>query len=121
MKPLLFWVLSLFCFSASAYETIWVDVRTAQEYSTSHVSGALNIPYQGILEGIQALNADKNQVIYLYCRSGNRSGKAKKMLDEAGYLQVVNLGGLEEAQQHYEDVMSRSEQSLKEVDSELFQ
>jgi phage shock protein E len=40
---------------------------------------------------------NKDEKIYLYCRSGNRSGKATKILEDAGYINVINAGSIQEA------------------------
>lgn len=75
----------------------WVDVRTAGEFGAGHVAGAVNIPYEEIVERIGEAAPDKEATIYLYCRSGRRSGIALEALREAGYDNAVNIGGLEEA------------------------
>jgi phage shock protein E len=87
----------IFPIAASANEPLWIDVRSATEYSQQHVEQALNIPYTEISEGIAELGTDKDAVIYLYCRSGRRSGIAKDTLDSLGFTQVLNVGGLEDA------------------------
>ena len=85
--------------SAWAEETYWIDVRTASEYADGHVEGAVLIPYTEITERIDEVTSDKNARIYLYCRSGRRSGIALEALEAAGYVNAVNAGGLEEARQ----------------------
>ncbi len=103
MKPgrflgLFFLCLSLlFSGALQAGDPIWIDVRTAGEYSSGHVSEAVNIPYAEIAEGITALTADKGASIYVYCRSGRRSGMAKETLENLGFTQVVNVGGFDDA------------------------
>ena len=55
---------------------ILLDVRTAQEYASGHIPGAVNLPNETITsEAIQQL-PDKEQLILVYCRSGNRSKQA---------------------------------------------
>jgi phage shock protein E len=81
-----------------ASEAIWIDVRSAEEYNTEHVVAAANIPYTEISGRIGVLTGDKDALIYVYCRSGRRSGIARSTLEEAGYSNVVNLGGLADAQ-----------------------
>lgn len=83
--------------TSSAGEPLWIDVRSAQEYSDGHVEQAANIPHDEIATGITALTTDKDATIYVYCRSGRRSGIARDTLEEMGYTQVVNIGGLEDA------------------------
>jgi len=91
----------LFSPALLAADPIWIDVRTTDEYTSGHVSEAVNIPYTEIAEGIPALTSDKDASIYVYCRSGRRSGVAKETLEDLGYTQVVNVGGLDEAKKKY--------------------
>ena len=81
-----------------AADTFWIDVRSAEEYAAEHVSPAVNIPHTEIAARIAEVTTDKDAQIYLYCRSGRRSGLAKDALEQAGYSNVVNLGGLQDAQ-----------------------
>ncbi|SUO95337.1 rhodanese-like domain-containing protein [Suttonella ornithocola] len=74
-------------------ETVWVDVRTPQEYSEGHIAGAANMPHHEIVELVKKAGYAKDDRILLYCRSGNRSAKAKAALVEAGYTNVQDLGG----------------------------
>ncbi len=69
------------------------DVRTPDEYKAGHVRIAENFDSVLIDQG-QFPQVDKNSTIYIYCRSGNRATVAKKQLEENGYKNVVNLGGL---------------------------
>lgn len=74
---------------------IIIDVRTLEEFQSAHLNKAINIEWQNILS-IQN-NINKTEKIYLYCRSGNRSQKATELLVDAGFLDVENLGSLEQA------------------------
>ena len=65
--------------------TLVVDVRTAEEFAEGHFPGAINIPHEDIIQGIRALNVDKDQTILLYCRSGNRSDQAEIKLQSSGF------------------------------------
>ncbi len=65
-----------------------VDVRTKEEYETSHIKGAIHIPYDEINE---KTNLEKDKIIFVYCKSGNRSGKAYQTLKQLGY-EVYDLG-----------------------------
>lgn len=69
-----------------------VDVRTQEEYRSGHIPGALNIPVDTI--GAKPPTPQKDALIILYCRSGNRSGTAKRVLEQAGYTRVVNFGAV---------------------------
>jgi len=97
LKVLALGLALLFPLASSAGDPFWIDVRTAAEFNAGHVDEAVNIPYDEIAERIGALNVDNNAVIYVYCRSGRRSGIAKDTLDGLGYSQVFNIGGLEDA------------------------
>ena len=69
-----------------------IDVRTEDEWKTGHLDGALHIEWQDILELSSAY--PKDEEIYLYCRSGNRSGKGNKILIDAGYINAKNAGSI---------------------------
>ena len=71
-----------------------VDVRTPEEFNTSHAKDAINVPLADIQKGDYS-KIDKNRAVYVYCRSGNRSTQAKIVLDKAGY-RVINIGGLQD-------------------------
>ena len=75
-----------------------IDVRTPEEFKSGYLEDAINIEWQNI----KNLNKEikKNDKIYLYCRSGNRSGKAKEILINLGYKNVINIGGLKEASEN---------------------
>lgn len=87
-------VSSFFALAAQANEEIWLDVRTTAEYQEAHVEGAAHIPYEEVGARIADLITDKNAVIHVYCRSGNRSGIALKVLHDMGYDNAHNDGGL---------------------------
>ena len=71
----------------------WViDVRTEGEFKTGHRQNAINLPYTEIKDKIAAHVKDRDDAIIVYCRSGRRSGIAKKYLDELGYTNVTNAG-----------------------------
>ena len=71
-----------------------LDVRTPEEYRAGHIPGAVNIPNETIgREEIPAL-PDKEQLILVYCRSGNRSVQASEKLAALGYTNIVEFGGI---------------------------
>ena len=72
-----------------------IDVRTSDEWSSGHLENAMNIEWQDILNITNSVTKDEK--IYLYCRSGNRSGRATQILIDAGYSDVINAGSLEQA------------------------
>lgn len=75
-------------------DAVLLDVRSPAEYSQQHLKNALNIPYKNIVEQLASLSINKEQSIVLYCRSGNRAGKALKALRGAGYKNLHNGGGI---------------------------
>lgn len=67
-----------------------VDVRTPSEFSSGSADGAVNIPLDKIENQLQKFNNKKHIVVF--CRSGNRSGQAKAILEKNGFQNVVNGG-----------------------------
>ena len=71
-----------------------LDVRTPEEFADKHIPGAINIPNEAIgTEEIPEL-PDKDQLILVYCRSGNRSKQASEKLVALGYTNIVEFGGI---------------------------
>ena len=81
--------------SAITHQTLIVDVRTPEEFADGHYPGAINIPHDTILEGIEQLGVTEKTPVMLYCRSGNRSGQAEQALQKKGFTEARNAGGLE--------------------------
>ena len=73
---------------------IILDVRTAEEFAEKHIPNAINIPNETI--GSEELTElpDKNQLILVYCRSGNRSKQASEKLVALGYTNIYEFGGI---------------------------
>ena len=69
---------------------IVVDVRTPAEFKDGHVKGSINLPLQTLNANLNKLK--KDQVIITCCRTGSRSGMAKRMLKTKGFEQVHNGG-----------------------------
>ena len=71
-----------------------LDVRTVEEFADKHIPDAINIPNESIgTEEISEL-PDKDQLILVYCRSGNRSKQASEKLAALGYTNIVEFGGI---------------------------
>ena len=70
-----------------------VDVRTAEEFSEGHIKGAINIDYLAENFSIEIQELELESPVLLYCRSGNRSSKAMKIMNELGFKEVYNLEG----------------------------
>lgn len=73
---------------------IILDVRRADEFENGHIPGAINVANESIGAEAPAELPDKNQLIYVYCRSGNRSRQASEKLAALGYTNVVEFGGI---------------------------
>jgi rhodanese-related sulfurtransferase len=76
---------------ASTAHTL-IDVRTPQEFAGGHLKGALNIPVDELSQYLSRVPRDMPVVVY--CRSGNRSAVASRILRDAGYSTVYDLGGI---------------------------
>lgn len=74
-----------------------VDVRSKAEYASGHIKGAINIPLEVVEMSTQELL--KYPQVVVYCRSGNRSGQARKFLLQSGLSNVIDAGGLDYARQ----------------------
>ncbi len=73
---------------------IILDVRTVQEYNEGHIPGAILLPDYEVEDRAEELLPDKEQLILVYCRSGNRSKGASAALSKLGYTNVVEFGGI---------------------------
>ena len=87
--------LILFGINSISDEFIVIDVRTLEEFESGHIEDSSNIEWQEISS--IADNINKDQKIYLYCRSGRRSQNATDILVDLGYKEVTNLGGIKDA------------------------
>ena len=79
---------------ATEGDYIILDVRRADEFSQGHIPGAINIANEDIIDTEPAELKDKNQTIYVYCRSGNRSKQASAKLAAMRYTNIVECGGI---------------------------
>lgn len=84
---------------ANDSDFILLDVRTAEEFVENHVVGAINIDFLKSDFKEQILVLDKSKTYKLYCRSGNRSGQALKMMQSLGFENLENLGSVQQAAQ----------------------
>ena len=78
-----------------------LDVRTPAEFAAGHIEGALNIDYRAsdFAERIAAL--DRSKTYLMYCRTGNRSGRALPLFDRLGFEAVVHMSdGITAWQRH---------------------
>jgi rhodanese-related sulfurtransferase len=72
---------------------ITLDVRTPGEFNEGHIEGALLVDFQSGNFENEIESLDKNKTYAVYCRSGNRSGQAVKVMSEAGFTNLYNLNG----------------------------
>lgn len=76
-------------------ETVIVlDVRTQAEYDGGHIKNAVLLDSGDVSVKAATVLPDKNATILVYCRSGNRSATASKLLIEMGYTKVMDFGGI---------------------------
>ena len=72
-----------------------IDVRTPEEYAGGHIEKAINLDYYSETFEDELNQLDKDKTYLIYCRSGNRSGKALDVMAEFGFREVYNmLGGI---------------------------
>ena len=74
-----------------------IDVRSPGEFSSGHLSKAVNIPMEQLESVLPKLVKGKDEVLLLHCLSGTRSGMAKSKLKSLGYTNVFNLGSFARA------------------------
>jgi rhodanese-related sulfurtransferase len=72
---------------------IILDVRTKNEFKEGHLENALNMDFYFKDFSDQLDSLDKNKKYFLYCRSGNRSGKTSEIMKRLGFTEVYNLLG----------------------------
>jgi len=75
-----------------------IDVRTASEFDSRHLTNVINIPLNEIESAVPQRVKDKSQVLLLHCASGMRSGQARKKLNSLGYTNAFNLGSYARAE-----------------------
>lgn len=82
----------------SGVPCVILDVRTQSEYNQGHIPKAILIPHTEIKEKAEAAIPDKDTLILVYCRSGNRSKTASEYLLELGYTNIKEFGGINDWQ-----------------------
>lgn len=94
-----FLLLSIFSNDAlvESESRIIIDVRTESEWLSGRLQGASHIALSEIKNKIKVFEPNQDAEIMLYCRSGNRSGKAKTILEDMGYTNIKNIGGISSA------------------------
>ncbi|MCS6934555.1 MAG: rhodanese-like domain-containing protein [Chitinophagales bacterium] len=82
-----------------------IDVRTPAEFKQGSVPGAINIPVEVIAE--QTNRIPRHQPVVVFCRSGNRSERAKNILETKGYKNVLNGGSWQNVAQLLQNKLSQ--------------
>ncbi|MGN0157521.1 MAG: rhodanese-like domain-containing protein [Brotaphodocola sp.] len=72
---------------------VLLDVRTPDEYREGHIPGSKNVALQAI-ECVTEVVPEKQVPLFVYCRSGSRSGRAVAAMKQMGYTKVENIGGI---------------------------
>jgi len=87
--------LSVSEFSSKVAEAgvITLDVRTPGEFNEGHIEGAILVDFQSGNFENEIASFDKSKTYAVYCRSGNRSGQAVKVMSDAGFTDLYNLDG----------------------------
>ena len=78
-------------------KTFLVDVRSPQEFASGSVKGAVNIPLDRVQSELSKFRDKENIVVF--CRTGNRSGQAKTILEKNGITNVINGGSWQNVNQ----------------------
>jgi rhodanese-related sulfurtransferase len=74
-------------------EAVVLDVREAADFNNGHIKNAKNIPFTSLKGQLDNLLKDREKPVLAYCRSGNVSGKACRILKGSGFSNVHNLAG----------------------------
>lgn len=74
-----------------------LDVRTPEEFAEGHLEGAININYRDSNFAKNVVSLDHDAQYIVYCRSGNRSGKSIEIMQQQGFTQLYNAGGVTDA------------------------
>ena len=77
--------------------TAVIDVRTPEEFAEGHLEGALNLNIEGSSFAADIAKLDPTGTYVVYCRSGNRAGKAVTAMQQIGIANVSNLGAVADA------------------------
>lgn len=78
-----------------------LDVRTPEEWDKKHIEGSTLIDFKDPSFRSKIGELDKRKVYAVFCRSGNRSGSAVKMMSEMGFARAENVGSLEDALERF--------------------
>lgn len=74
-------------------DMLLLDVRTAREFGTGHVPGAINIPHNELARRLDEVRAHQDKDVIVYCEVGGRAGIAERFLRQAGFRHIWHLEG----------------------------
>ncbi len=74
-------------------DVVILDVRTKSEFNEGHIANSINIDFQSDTFLNEILKLDKSKTYAVYCRSGNRSGKAVATMSNEQFISLYNLNG----------------------------
>lgn len=94
-----FLAIALSACSLFAPRTVWIDVRSLDEYNEDHIVDTEHMPHTEIAAQISNLDLEKSTPIKLFCRSGVRAELALTALEGLGYTNVENVGGIADARE----------------------
>lgn len=78
---------------ASMQDVQLIDVRTPEEFQSGYIKGAININYQGNNFAEEVAKLDKSKPVFVYCRSGGRSGNSAAFMADQGFKEIYDLDG----------------------------
>ena len=78
---------------ASQAKVLILDVRTPQEFATSHIPGALNVPHTSLPKRLNTVRPYQDKEVIVYCETGFRAGIAAQVLHRSGFAYVRQLEG----------------------------
>lgn len=80
--------------SNNTEQKIYIDVRTQEEWDTWHIENAIHIPLSDIQDWKNLDKIPTDRPVHLYCRSGNRSEQAIKILEQQWFNNLINAWGI---------------------------
>ena len=87
--------------AARESESVLIDARDPKEYAAGHIPGSVNVP-AGSIHMVDTEIPDLDTPVYVYCLSGARSSRAVASLQNMGYTNVKNIGGINKYKGHIE-------------------
>ena len=85
-----------------ATESLIIDVRTDSEWNAGFIEDAKHIPINDLEKRLMEIQAFKDEPIFTYCAAGKRAERAKNLLIKNGFINVTNLGGIQDASKKLE-------------------